>query len=353
MNDQRSREDAQSRADRIRPFTDELETLRREGVLRLSPEQLAAIETHHAALLARYEREYNTDVSAAQKRMSRGMRLMATLAALALSAAIVLLMLRVWGLLSTAGQVGVLAGLPIASLALLELASRRRTLQFLVGLLGLVTFAAFVLDVEAMAQMFAVAPRPEGLLAYGVVAIGLAYGYGLRVLLVTGAMLLAGWFTAMTVHLSGAWWGAALERPEGVGVAGAILFASGLVPDASRPAFAAWYRGMGLTLILGALILLGQQGELSWLRVDAAPIEVAYILLSLMVGVAAIVAGTRMGWAEVASVGAVGFATALVVRLTDWWWGWMPHWVFFLAVGCVAIAVLLAFRWVRSHGGAR
>jgi hypothetical protein len=353
MSDERSRAEAQARADRIRPFHDELDALQREGVLRLSPEQRAAIDAHHAALLERYARDYDTDVSSAQKRMSRGMQVAATLAALALSAALVLLMLRIWGLLPTGAQVGVLAGLPIALLGVLELVTRRRSLQFLVGVVGLVTFAAFVLDVEAMSQIFAIAPRPEGLLAYGVVAVSLAYGYGLRVLLVAGTLLLAGWFAAMTVHLSGAWWGAVVQRPESVAAAGVLLFGCAFLPHASRPDFPAWYRGVALTLVSFALILLGQAGELSWLRVDDRPLEASYVILSFLVSTTALVAGVRMGWTEVVVVGGLAFAVASLIQLTEWWWDWMPHWLFFLVIGLIAIGVLVAFRAARSRGWPR
>jgi hypothetical protein len=204
-----------------------------------------------------------------------------------------------------------------------------------------------------MTQMFAIAPRPEGLLAYGVVATALAYGYGLRVLLVAGMLLLAAWFAAMTVHLSGAWWGAVLQRPESVGAAGALLIGCGLLRHASRPGFPAWYRGVGLALLLAALILTGQVGELSWLRVDARPIEVTYVVLSLLVSLAAIVVGVRAGWTETVVVGGAGFAIASLIRLTDWWWDWMPHWLFFLLIGLIAVALLLAFRYARSRGWPR
>jgi len=40
----------------------------------------------------------------------------------------------------------------------------------------------------------------------------------------------------------------------------------------------------------------------------------------------------------------------LIARFFDWWWDWMPRWLFFLVIGALAVSMLLALRRLRSTG---
>jgi hypothetical protein len=39
----------------------------------------------------------------------------------------------------------------------------------------------------------------------------------------------------------------------------------------------------------------------------------------------------------------------MYVKAFDWWWRWMPRWVFFLVLGGMAIAVLVLLRALRAR----
>jgi hypothetical protein len=69
------RRDAQQRVDRIRAFSDELAELEGTGVLSLTPEQRAAVEQHHASLIADLTSRFDVDATESQKRVSWGMRI--------------------------------------------------------------------------------------------------------------------------------------------------------------------------------------------------------------------------------------------------------------------------------------
>jgi hypothetical protein len=37
------------------------------------------------------------------------------------------------------------------------------------------------------------------------------------------------------------------------------------------------------------------------------------------------------------------------MKFVDWWWDWMPKYLFFLIVGLTALALLWAFRRLRAR----
>jgi len=68
-----------------------------------------------------------------------------------------------------------------------------------------------------------------------------------------------------------------------------------------------------------------------------------------MAGTAAVIwAGIRRQWKETVNLAATFFVIFLFVRLVDWWWDWMPKYLFFFLAGLIAIGLLLAFRGLRG-----
>src|SRR5689334_9201404 len=109
--------EAQARVDRIHAFREQLAELERDQVLALSPEQRARVDDHLNGLLQQFAQKYDVDVSASQKRLSLGMKIVSALGALALAASVFLFFYRFWGDLSTPVQVALLLIAPMAGLA--------------------------------------------------------------------------------------------------------------------------------------------------------------------------------------------------------------------------------------------
>ena len=345
----RTRSEAQRRADRIRACQDELEQATRDGALTLTSEQGAQLKAYHHDVLSSLARDFDVDVSSRQKQVSRGMQVAGLLGGLALGASVFLFVLRIWGLLSTTAQVAVLLTGSFGSLLLLELVSRRERLRFLTPLAALVAFAGFSLNLEGLAKVFALEPRPTGLLAYAVFALALAYAHRHRLLLVVGASCAAASVAALLVHLTGVWWMDAVMRPEGFIVGGALVVVAGLVPHRTLDEFPPYLRGVGLLLVLVAILALSRFGEGSWIAAAPEAIEATYQVMLFIASAAAIGIGMTRGWHEVALVGVLFFLIALCMKFVDWWWDWMPKYLFFLIVGLTALALLWAFRRLRAR----
>jgi uncharacterized membrane protein len=342
MDTVRGREEAQRRADRIRAFRAELAQVEREGALELTAEQRSALDTHLNALLRDLAGRFDVDTSDRDRQVSWGMRIASTLGALALCAAVVLFFYRFWGSIPVPIQVLLLLAAPLAGMAGAEFAVRRETAPYFTSLIALVAFAAFVLDLNALGSVFNLTPTPHALLAWCVFGVALAYRFGLRLLLAAGLVCGMGWVAALATSFAGLWT-EFFQRPE-------TIIAAGLLAAAAprREHFAATHRLTGLLAVFLAILLLSFDGG-TFLTVGRREAERLYQLAGLVGAAAAIWLGVRRQWNETVNLGAGAFVVFLYIRLFDWWWDWMPKYLFFLVVGLVSIGLLLAFRRLRGH----
>lgn len=344
----RDKEEAQQRADQVRAFRAEVAALAQEGVVALGPDHAKAVAAHHERLLARLGDAYDVDVTGAQKQLSWGMRITTFLGASAISAAVFFLFYRYWGLLGTGMQVTVLVAAPLLALAGVELASRRERTGYLAAIVALVAFCCFVLNLSMLGQIFAIAPTQHALLAWGAFAFLLAYGHDLRLLQIAGILSVFGWLSASAGSWHGLYWLSVGEQPEHFLPAGGIIFALGLLRDGRHPSFAGAYRLFGLLAALLAVLVLGHWGEGSLLPLRPENAEYVYQVAGFILSAAAIWAGLRFGWPGIVNLGATAFATFLFTKFHDWWWEWLPKYLFFLVVGLAALLCLLVLKRLRA-----
>ena len=348
-----SREEAQRRADRIGAFREELASLEGDGVLALTEEQRAAVARHHAALLEGLASAFDVDRTERQKRLSSGMRAATLLGAFALSAALYAFLYRFWGGMPVSLQAAVVVAAPLLLLAAMELAARRERTLYVTLLLGLLAGAAFVVGLPVLAGLRNVALPPESLLAWALFCGALAYAYGLRLLLVAAILFGLGYVGTLSGPTDGCVWEALGHRPEAFLPAGALLLA---VPRLARhdalPGFPAAFRTLGLLALFVPILVLGRAGNASVLHLEPGATEAAYQLLGFVLATLAVWLGARHGQSEVTNLSAAAFVLYLYVKLYDWWWAFLPRWVFFLLLGLVAVGLLLLLRLLHARGRA-
>jgi uncharacterized membrane protein len=341
-------DEAQRRVDRVRAFREELAALEGEGVLALSAGQRADLAAHHERLLAELARAFDVDVTGEQKQLSWGMRIVAFLGAAALSAAVTLFFYRHWGGLETAAQVAVLVAAPLLGVLAVELVARRERARAFTAVAALVAFACFVLDLAMLGQIFNVTPSQNAFLVWAAFAFVLAYAQELRLLQIAGILCLLGYLSATMGEWGGCYWLSAGERPETIVVAGACIAGLAFIPHPRRASFPATYRLFGLLASLTALLVLGHWGNGSWLPLPARTVERIYQVAGFAASAAAIWAGVRFRWPGTANLGSAFFAILLYTKFYDWWWEWMPRYLFFLVVGLVAVLLLLVLGRLRT-----
>lgn len=343
-----SKPEAQRRADRIAAFRAELAALESEGVLALPPEQRAAVERHHDDTLRELAERFDVDVEEGEKRLSVGMWVASFLGATALALSVFLYFQRFWGVLTTPSQVAILVAAPVAALGLTEIAWRRERTGTFASLLGLVAFACFVLDLAALGGIFNVHPSANALLPWALFGLVIAYAYSLRLPLAAGLVCLLLWLAVQPGTWSGIPWERSLGFPEHYLLAGLAVLAVPLaLPHRRRPELERVYRLVGLLAVLGAAFWLANDWHDSRLPLEPEILKILYQVLGFLLPAAAIAAGLRRGWGDMVYVGATFFVVHLYARFFDWWFDWMPQYLFFLILGLTAVAALAALVRLR------
>jgi uncharacterized membrane protein len=341
--------EAQRRVDRIRAFRDEIEQLRVEGGLELTAEQRQRLDSHLDATLQSLATRFDVDTTDSEKRISWGMRIASTIAGLALCAAAVLFFYRIWGLLAVPLQVGVLAAAPPACVVAMNYSSRRERTLYYTALLGILAFASAVLNLNALGAMFNVQPSPLAFLVWAVFGLGLAYAYGLRLLLAAGLVCAMAFFAMIVVQFSGLYW-AAIDRVEAVVAAGALAAAfPSAVPHRKRDEFPWVYRVAGLSAVFFAILIGSLNGTMTYLPFSRRNVEIGFQLAGLAVAALAMERGVRRQMPSIVNLGAAFFALYLYIRLFQWWWDWMPKYLFFLIIGLISLGLLYVFQRLRKR----
>jgi hypothetical protein len=343
-----SRNEAQQRADRIRLFGLELECLENEGILSLPEEQKDAVATYHSDLLNALAHRFDIDTSSTARQMSMGMRIVSFLGALALSAAVFFFFYRFWGLLSTTVQTTILVASPLMILLGVEFAARREKTLYFASLISLVAFAAFVLDLSMLGQIYTITPSQNAFLAWGAFAMVVAYTFRLRLILVAGLLCLMGYLAATMGTWSGIYWLSFGERPENIIIAGLLLFLAVFISQRGYAEFLPVYRIVGLLAIFIAILILSHWGMGSYLMYPPKQIQNCYQIGGFVLSGLVIWLGIRRSWHGVVNLGSTFFVIFLYTKFYDWWWDWMPKYVFFLILGGIAIGLLFVLGKMRS-----
>lgn len=338
----------QQRADRLRTFQRELEELEREKVLELTPEQRARLDAHIARTLAELASQFDVDTTESQRQISLGMKIASGLGGIALCAAVVLFLARYMGYWPTPLQVGVLVSIPILLTLGAEFAARRERTLYYAALISIVAFSAFVANLSMLGSIFNLAPTPNALAVWGLFGLALAYHFGIRLVLAAGLISMLGWITATTNSWRGWWWVEFDRRPEELMLAGLLLAVIPLfLRHIKRPDFPAVYRLVGMLAFFFTMLYLSAQGQSSYLPLDDKAVEHFYQMFGVVAAAAAVWIGIRQSWTGVVNTGTAFFTIFLFFRLVDWWWDWMPKYLFFLVIGLVAIGLVAVFKRLR------
>jgi uncharacterized membrane protein len=346
-----SKAEAQRRADQIAAFRAELAIIEQEKVVQLSDGQREAIAGYHQGFLARLTSAFDVDASRRDKQLSLGMKIASFLGALGLAASVFFLFYQFWGGFSTALQTIILIVAPVLGLAVTMAVAAKEKTGYFSKLSGLVTLACFVLNLSMLGQIFNIAPSPNAFLVWAAFAFLLAYAADARLLLAVGIIAFAAFLSARTGTWSGCYWLHFGERPENFFPAALLLFATAWLPHRRYSGFAAIYRVFGLLLALIPILILTNWGRISYLDLSSATVENLYQVAGFALSAAAIWLGIRIAAPDLVNTGNVFFTIFLYTKFYDWWWDWMPKYLFFLLIGLTAIVMLLVLKRLRDLGG--
>lgn len=324
-----------SRLAQIMAFKAELMALAEEGIT-LDAATLARIRAHHEALLT----------GTPDERLSIGMRLASFVGAVALSCAVYFLFYRIWGALGVGQQVAILIAAPLLLVGATHWLHRLEKTGYFAALAGLAAFAAFILELATFGQIFNLPNTPHAFLAYGLFGVLLGWSYGLRLPHFAGLVGVGLWLTALPGTLRHELLPQLFGRGEAMLLAGAFLL---LLPRFEpRVRWHVDHRIVGMVGLFLGLLILGVSGSQSWLPWDHTVIENLYQLLGFVVGGLLVAWGVKERKPDLANGGMIFLTILCLVKAVDWWWDWMPRWLFFLVLAGFAIAVMLGLKRIRT-----
>ncbi|MBN1379409.1 MAG: DUF2157 domain-containing protein [Gammaproteobacteria bacterium] len=340
---------AQQRVDQISAFQAEVGELEQAGLLSVEQDQKVAIAAYHQDLKQTLSRQFDVDLSTDSKQLSRGMQIVSFLGALALAASVFFLFYQYWGYISTAWQCVILVLAPLLTLAAAFYIRKKEPTGYFAKLVALISFACFILNLSMLGQIFNITPSPNAMLLWGVYALLLAYALDVRLLLAFGLFCLAGFLAAEMGTWSGIYWLGFGERPENFIVPTLIAFwVPWFLKHDRYHGFAVVYRVLSMIGFFLVILILSNWGAISYFHWPTNIIEGLYQTLGFLFSAAAIYLGMRMRWQHVMVTGNVFFALFLYTKFYDWWWDWMPKYIFFFLIGLTAILALLIFKRLRE-----
>jgi uncharacterized membrane protein len=120
------------------------------------------------------------------------------------------------------------------------------------------------------------------------------------------------------------------------------------VPHRRHEDFPNLYRGYGLLAIFIAILILSNWGWGSYLPWSSGVIEAAYQVTGFVLSGGIIALGIRRHWPGLTNLGSTFFVLYLYTKFFDWWWDWMPKYLFFLVLGLSAVLLLLMLKRLRA-----
>ena len=351
MSGPRSKDDAQRRADQIAAFRAELAELEREGVT-LDPGQREAIAAYHDEALRSLARDFDIDRGDREKRMSTGMRLASLFGAGALTAAVVSFVYRIWGSLPTGSQVALLTVAPLVATLGMIVAGRVERTRYVSSLFAIVACAAIVLQTVMLGTLFNVRSSPHVLAVWAAFALAVAVPWRFGVVFSFGVGAAMVYVAAVILDFAGYYWMSVVERPELVAVPALALLASMTTAGAGITVpreLVPWGRAILLLIVLATILVLSATGAVSLLPFDEEAIKIVYQLVAVVASIVTIGLGLRHGLTDMVSIGSLFTGMFLLLRFVDWWWDWMPKYLFFLILTAVALTWLWALRLARRR----
>lgn len=339
---------AQDAAARIEAFAQELARLEAEGALHLDEAQRAAVAANQQAALADWRQRFDIDVGRRQRQLSWGVKVAAFCAALALGMGVFLLLWRLWRHMNEAGQVM----LPLLAAFLFTVtcglfAAREKGGHF-ARLFGVLACVCFGLDVALLGHMFNMPASPGFYLLLGAFALALALAASSRLLLAVAVGALAVYVAAQCMQQMGWWWLDFLDRPETFLPAAALLAVAAWALQRRGSELAGAVRFMALLVWFVPALMVGFDGDHSFLPWDEKAVEHCWQLVTGLSAALLVALGVRRGWTETVYT-SVFFGTLLLIfKFFEWWWDALPKELFFLLVGLIAVLAVLVLRRLRA-----
>jgi hypothetical protein len=344
-----SQSEAQKRIQQIDAFKSELAELKQQNILSLTPEQTAKVVTHHSQLTTELCNAFDIDINTQCKQLSLGMKIASLAGALAMASSLCFLFYQFWGYLTTITQVSVLVISPILLFILTLTLTDKEKHAYVSKMSALICFASFVLNLSMLGQIFNITPSPNAFVTFSAFAFLLAYICQTRLMLIFAIGCLCSFIAMQLGTWSGIYWLSFGERPENFFVPGILLFVIGYFGQHKQfKGFGSTYRITALLIIFLPILVLSNAAHISYLTFPNEMIEGIYQMLGFILSATLIWLGITQQKSDVTNTAHVFLLLFIYTKFFDWWWDWMPKYVFFFLMGLSALLALMVFKRIRN-----
>ena len=343
-----TQDQAQERLDQIQAFQNELARLEQQHVLELSTDQKESVSSHHNDLIKHLSLQHDVDTSAQSRQLSLGMKIASLAGALAFSIAVFFLFYQFWGYFSFPLRVITLVSVTSVTLiATLYLAFREKQPYFS-KLLGLISIVCMGLNLSMLGSTFNITPSPNAFLILAAYSALLAYACKARVMLFFAIVFVSNFIAMKAGTFWGIYWISFGEYPENFFAPAIVLFLiATMVNHKHYSGFASTYRVCALLLIFLPMLILANWGRASHLTMDANFIEGIYQTIGFLSAAGFVGLGIRKHWPSVTNTSNVFLLLFIYTKFFDWWWDWLPKYLFFFLLGLTALLVMLMLKRLR------
>jgi hypothetical protein len=340
---------AQARADQVRAFRAEQRLLIEQGLLSLPDDTALAIRHYHDQLLRELQQAEDVDLSEGARHLSLGMQIVSFLGAAALATSLFFLFYQYWGYFATATQVGILIAAPLVSLLVACWVRHLDSSGYYAKLAALVSFASWVLNIVMLGSIFNLTPSPDSFAVFALYGFLLAYLLQVRLLLAAALICSFIFIGAQFGTWMGSYWIYLGQNPEYFLLPALFFFALPSWVSQSRfHGFAAIYQMLSVVTFFIAVLVLANWAGSSYLPWSPTVIEGCYQVLGFVASALLVLYGMRVRAVNLMLAGNVFFALFLYTKFFDWWWDWLPKYLFFLVIGLTAILALMVFNRLRK-----
>lgn len=343
-----SKQKSQQRVEQIDAFNRELAVLEIENVLTLPEQDKEIVRKHHEKTISSMAKQFDIDVTLAEKQLTIGMKIVSFLGALAFAASIFFLFYQYWGRLETITQTIVLVLSPLFTLGLTWLLLVHEKSGYFAKIAGLVTVVCFVLNLSMLGQIYNLTPSPSAFILWSILSLGLTYTCYSRLLLAFGLMFFASFLSAKMGTWVGIYWISFGERPENFLLPALVIFMLGHLRQEQYQGFPQIYRIFGALILFIPILILSHWGAGSYLDLANDNIEGLYQISGFLIASGLIWYGIKKDWRESVNTGTVFFTLFLYTKFYDWWWEWLPKYLFFLIIALTSLLILFIFKRLRA-----
>jgi len=321
--------------------------LESENIISFDDTLKSKMQDYHTNLIAALAARFDIDSTNQKKQLSLGMKIASFLGALGLSASVFFLFYQFWGTLEVAVQVIILILTPLTTLAITLHFSKQETTSYFSKIFALLTFVSFVLNISMLGRIFNITPSENALLLWAVFALTLAYAINARLLLAFGIISLCAFLSAKIGTWSGIYWVGFGQKPEHFIPLAILLFFTSFIKHHRYDGFEVIYRVFAMIVFFLPVLILANWGYISYLPFDSNLIEIIYQIIGFAMSALLIFFGIKKNLSDVVNGANIFFTIFLYTKFFDWWWDWMPKYIFFFLIGVSALLVLYLFKRLR------